>query len=61
MPIETTAAPQVRPRGGYRLPRTIGARLSAAVDGLRNADATMRLAQFLARFHTAPGRLGRAF
>ncbi|MCJ2042534.1 hypothetical protein MKK55_26825, partial [Methylobacterium sp. J-059] len=47
--------------GGYRLPRTIGARLSAAVDGLRNADATMRLAQFLARFHTAPGRLGRAF
>jgi hypothetical protein len=45
----------------YELPRAIHARLAAAARGLRNADAAMRLAAFLARFHTAPGRLGRTF
>lgn len=46
---------------GYRLPRTIDVCLTAAARELRNAEAVMRLAVFLGRFHTAPGRLGRAF
>lgn len=53
--------PATQAGGGYRLPRTIGARLSAAVEGLRNAEAVMALATFLGRFHTAPNVLGRSF
>jgi hypothetical protein len=45
----------------YRLPRVIAQRLTEACRGLRNGEAVMRLAVFLARFHTAPGRLGRSF
>ena len=47
--------------GGYRLPRTIELRLAAAARDLRNGEAVMALARFLARFHTAPAVLGRAF
>jgi len=61
MPVKGTAAPSARRGDGYRLPRIIDVRLSAAVMGLRNVEAVMRLAVFLARFHTAPGRLGRTF
>lgn len=53
--------PATQAGGGYRLPRTIVARLSAATNDLRNAEAVMALAQFLARFHAAPNVLGRAF
>lgn len=47
--------------GGYRLPRGVETRLAAAVRELRNVEAVMALARFLARFHTAPAVLGRAF
>lgn len=47
--------------GGYRLPRTIEMRLAAAARELRNGEAVLALARFLARFHTAPAVLGRAF
>lgn len=47
--------------GGYRLPRGVETRLAAAVRELRNGEAVMALARFLARFHTAPAVLGRAF
>jgi hypothetical protein len=53
--------PSLKAGGGYRLPRHIDARLTAALRTLKNADATLRLAVFLARFHSAPGKLGRAF
>jgi hypothetical protein len=45
----------------YRLPRVIAQRLTEACRGLRNGEAVMQLARFLARFHTAPGKLGRSF
>lgn len=47
--------------GAYRLPRMIAQRLAEMCRGLRNGDAVARLAVFLARYHTAPGRLGRTF
>ena len=47
--------------GGYRLPRAVEVRLAAAANELRNGEAVLALARFLARFHTAPAVLGRAF
>jgi hypothetical protein len=45
----------------YELPRAVQVRLLTAARGLRNADAVMRLATFLARWHTGPRVLGRPF
>jgi len=45
----------------YELPRAVQVRLQAAARGLRNADAVLRLATFLARFHTGPRVIGRPF
>jgi hypothetical protein len=46
---------------GYELPRAVQVRLLTAARGLRNADAVMRLATFLARWHTGPRVIGRPF
>ena len=43
------------------MPRAVEVRLAAAARELRNAEAVLALARFLARFHTAPAVLGRAF
>ena len=51
----------IKTGGGYRLPRAVEARLAAAACDLRNGEAVLALARFLARFHTAPAVLGRAF
>jgi hypothetical protein len=45
----------------YRLPHNVRDRLAAAVKPLRNRDACMALATFIARFWTAPKRLGLPF
>src|SRR3954454_2037368 len=45
----------------YRLPRPVRDRLAAAVAGRRNRDACMALALFIARFWTAPRKLGLPF
>lgn len=49
------------PAGPYELPREIQARLVAALGGLKNRDAVMALAVFLARYWSAPARLVLAF
>jgi hypothetical protein len=48
-------------QGPYRLPHDVRDRLSAALAPFRNREAAFTLATFLARYHTAPGRLGTAF
>ncbi|ACA15672.1 hypothetical protein M446_1146 [Methylobacterium sp. 4-46] len=45
----------------YRLPREAADRLATAAQGRKNAKAVHALATFLARFWSAPGRIGRAF
>ena len=45
----------------YRLPHDVRDRLAAALKPLRNRDACMALATFIARFWTAPKRLGLPF
>lgn len=46
---------------GYRLPRAVADRLSTALEGRKNASAALALAEFLARFWSAPTRLLAAF
>src|SRR3954465_4360690 len=50
-----------RGEGGYRLPRDIAARLTAALAPFRNREAAFTLALFLARFWSVPGRVSGAF
>src|SRR4051795_9449149 len=45
----------------YSLPRTVRERLSAALNCRRNRDACLALATFIARFWTAPRKLGLPF
>jgi hypothetical protein len=45
----------------YRLPHDVRDRLAAALKPLRNRDACLALATFIARFWTAPKRLGLPF
>jgi hypothetical protein len=45
----------------YRLPRSIAGRLETALQGRRNAPAAFALAEWLARFWSAPRRLLYAF
>jgi hypothetical protein len=45
----------------YRLPHDVRDRLSTALKPLRNRDACMALATFIARFWTAPRKLGLPF
>src|SRR3954467_11152705 len=45
----------------YRLPHDVRDRLAAAVKPLRNCDACLPLASFVARFWSAPRRLGLPF
>ena len=45
----------------YRLPHDVRDRLAAALKPLRNRDACMALATFIARFWTAPRKLGLPF
>lgn len=45
----------------YRLPRTIADRLETALSGRKNASACLALAEWLARFWSAPRRLLTAF
>src|SRR5829696_792160 len=47
--------------GRYRLPHGIKDCLVATLQPFRNRDAALTLAVFLARYHSAPGRLGLAF
>jgi hypothetical protein len=48
-------------QGPYRLPRDIADRLTAALQPFKNREAALTLARFLARYHSAPGRLGLAY
>src|SRR3954452_17126265 len=45
----------------YRLPASVRDRLGAALAGRRHKDAVLALATFIARFWTAPKRLGLPF
>lgn len=45
----------------YRLPRSVAERLETALQGRKNATATLVLATFLARFWSSPRRLLMAF
>src|SRR5690242_21099420 len=45
----------------YRLPHDVRDRLASALAGRRNKDACLSLATFIARFWTAPKRLGLPF
>jgi hypothetical protein len=45
----------------YRLPHDVQDRLAAALKPLRNRDACLALATFIARFWTAPRKLGLPF
>lgn len=45
----------------YTLARPVRVRLEEALRGLRNADACLALATFLARYQAGPANLGRAF
>ena len=45
----------------YRLPASVRDRLASAVAGHRNKDACMAFATFIARFWTAPRKLGLPF
>src|SRR5215204_6179430 len=47
--------------GRYSLPRPILDRLQAALQPARNCEAALVLAVFLARYWSAPTRLGQAF
>ena len=49
------------PSGPYRLPRPVLDRLEPALAPARNRDAALALAVFLARYWTAPARLGQPF
>src|SRR5215203_3711241 len=62
-PLGGPSSPEGRPllTSTYRLPRDVRDRLSAALKPLRNRDACMALATFIARFWTAPKRLGLPF
>jgi hypothetical protein len=46
---------------GYRLPHDVRERVAMALQPFRNREAAFALATFLARFWTAPGRIGHAF
>jgi hypothetical protein len=45
----------------YRLPRAVQERLSVALEPFRNREAALALANFLARFWSAPSRIVQAF
>jgi hypothetical protein len=62
-PLWRVSDPEGRPllTSTYRLPRDVRDRLAAALKPLRNRDACMALATFIARFWTAPKRLGLPF
>src|SRR3954451_12108988 len=45
----------------YRLPHGVRDRLGGALEALRNRDACMALASFVARFWSAPRKLGLPF
>lgn len=45
----------------YRLPRAVQERLSVALEPFRNREAALTLANFLARFWSAPSRIVQAF
>ena len=45
----------------YRLPASVRDRLASALAGRRNKDACMAFATFIARFWTAPRKLGLPF
>src|SRR5215212_5166476 len=45
----------------YRLPNAVTDRLGASLAGFRNADRAMRLAVFLGRFWSMPGRVALPF
>jgi hypothetical protein len=47
--------------GPYRLPRDVQDRLTTALASFKNRDAAFALAVFIARFHSAPGRIIDAF
>ncbi len=47
--------------GPYRLPRDVQDRLATALASFKNRDAAFALAVFIARFHSAPGRIIEAF
>lgn len=47
--------------GPYRLPKAVLDRLEGSLAPFRNAEAAFALATFLARFWTAPNRLGTPF
>ena len=49
------------PTSTYRLPHDVADRLAAALKPLRNRDAAMALACFVARFWSAPRKLGLPF
>jgi len=62
--VRSVRRPFNPPRGegrGYRLPHDVRERLAAALQPFKNRNAAFALATFLARYHTAPGRLGVAF
>src|SRR3954469_4353407 len=62
-PLRRVSDPEGRPLHpcSYRLPHDVRDRLAAALKPLRNRDACMALATFIARFWTAPKRLGLPF
>jgi hypothetical protein len=47
--------------GKYRLPHGVRDRLASSLTPFRNRDAAMTLAVFIARYHSAPGRVVEAF
>ncbi len=47
--------------GPYRLPRDVQDRLTAALASFKNRDTAFALAVFIARYHSAPGRIVDAF
>ena len=50
-----------QPGRGYRLPNEIRDRLAAALVPYRNREAAFTLAVFIARYHSAPGRIVESF
>src|SRR4051794_39670938 len=62
-PLRRVSDPEGRPLHpcAYRLPHDVRDRLAAALKPLRNRDACLALATFIARFWTAPKRLGLPF
>jgi hypothetical protein len=47
--------------GKYRLPHGVRDRLASSLTPFRNRDSAMTLAVFIARYHSAPGRVVEAF